>query len=105
MADFFTARQQKASKPYECEVCGRKISSGTKYEYRFWKDGGSTYYSRMHLECAEAVDDYCRENDYDEYDLVAMRQNFIEEKCCVCKKRTKRCKPNRKSWCDKFEEG
>lgn len=59
----------------------------------------------MHLECAEAVDDYCRENDYDEYDLGAMRQNFIEEKCCVCKKRTKRCKPNRKSWCDKFEEG
>lgn len=39
MADFFTARQQKASKPYECEVCGKKISSGTKYEYRFWKDG------------------------------------------------------------------
>lgn len=104
MAEFFTFREQKASKPYECEVCGKKIAPGTIYEYRFWKDCGDTYYSRLHLKCAQAVDDYCRENGYDEYDLDAMRQDFIEAKCSVCKKNTGRCEPNRNSWCDKFKE-
>lgn len=101
---FITTRQQKASKPYKCEVCGKKIAKGQKYEYRFWADG-DTYYSRLHLDCAQEVDDYCRENDYDEYDVDAMRQDFIEQKCSVCKNRKDQCEPNRYCWCEKFKEG
>ncbi|MCX4355916.1 MAG: hypothetical protein OSJ43_06780 [Oscillospiraceae bacterium] len=104
MASFFTFRQQTASKPYKCEVCGKTIPAGEKYEYRFWKEGNDTFSSRLHLDCAQAVDDYCRENDYDEYDIGAMRQNFIEQKCSVCSNHKGRCKPNRHCWCEKFKE-
>lgn len=104
MADFFTYREQRASKPYVCEVCKKKIAPGTTYEYRFWKDSGDVFYSRYHLDCARAVDDYCRENNYDECDIDAMRQDFIETKCTVCKN-AKQCEPNKHSWCDKFKEG
>lgn len=105
MADFFTFREQRASKSYKCDICGKKITKGTVYEYRFWKDNGVTYQSRLHLDCAQAVDNYCHENNYDEYDRDTMRLDFVENKCSVCKNRTGQCKPNRNSWCDKFKEG
>jgi len=106
MLEFYTSRIPIARKEHECELCGGKINKGERYSYESGKYDGGFFVRKLHLDCYNILDEYCREVDCEfDYDLIT--DWWRDWHCNKCKYYdTDFCDDNgmdRICWCTKFE--
>lgn len=68
-----------AKKEHRCLLCGAKIESGTLYRKIVYSDEGTIDEQKLHLECANAIVDYCTDEREDCWD-TSLVMDYVSEK-------------------------
>lgn len=83
--------EHKARKPYVCDMCGREIAVGDKYENIFCKDldCGKIITYRLHERCGMVENMFCRIHGSipDEMSYREVGKIMQEEYCSECANR------------------
>jgi hypothetical protein len=64
--EFYQERVYIAKKDHFCEICGKKIESGSKYTYCSGKIDGDFYYIHNHSNCLAVYNFIRQEANYEE---------------------------------------
>ena len=78
MLEFYNVLEPLARKPHKCFLCGREISSGTRYVRTSCKDG-FFFDTCLHKDCKSIIDEYCNncgENEYTPSDVDEYMREF-----------------------------
>lgn len=65
--DFCTTTTPVARKNYTCDWCGESIETGTRHRNDAGKYDGDMVSQRLHLECAEAIENEAGEAGYSQW--------------------------------------
>jgi len=85
MLEFWNVRQIKASrKPGKCFLCRGTIELGDPYTRYSGKYEGEFFDNKFHIECFDLVNNYCFDENEDEWDHDAVSDWITDTACRGC---------------------
>lgn len=79
MATILKDKILTAGKEHKCLLCGTKIEPETKYRRLVFAERGKIEEQKLHLECANAIVDYCTDEGEDCWD-TSLVMDYVSEK-------------------------
>lgn len=85
--DFSRRSKHIAKKPHKCFLCGSEIAAGEKYERYSGRYDGEFFDQCFHGDCITILDEFCRDQQDEEYQQVWVADWLRGRVCDDCQKK------------------